>query len=166
MVIDRDWRRVPSGTSASLAALTITSRSRMALSSALASTDRQPRMVEVDSPSAAIAVSSVSTSRACSFLIGIRPSPAVIRLACLRTIALLVGSLILLGRWFTQSATTEPTVPATGPALPASASSRRSAFSLALVSVLVFADTLRRVRLRVPGSVTSSTPTHRSRSSS
>ena len=93
--------------------------------------------------------SSVSTSRAASFLTGILPSPAVIRLACLRTIATEVGSLILLGRWPVQSATTCPTVPAAGPALPASASSRRSLSSLALASVLVVALTFRLVRFCV-----------------
>ena len=37
---------------------------------------------------------------------GILPSSAVIRLACRCTIATVVGSLILLGRWPVQSATT------------------------------------------------------------
>ena len=145
MVIDRDWRRVPSGTSASRATLTSTSRSRMARSSDRASTERQPRMVEVESPSAAILDSSFSTSRAASFLTGILPRPSVIRLACLRTIATVAGSLIRAGRWPVQSATTEPRVPATGPALPASATSRRSASSFCLTPVLVVALTFRRV---------------------
>ena len=118
-------------------------------------------MVEVDSPSPAIVLSSFSTSRAVSFLTGIRPSPAVMRSACLRTIATVVRSLIRAGRWFTQSATTDLTVPATGLACPASASSWRSASSLALAPVLVGALTFRRTRLRVPGSVTSSTPIQR-----